>query len=91
MVARFGGEEFVLLLADVDQVQATQIAERMREQLAAQHMPVLQDRQVTWSIGVVHLHTLEAVPLARALLRADEAMYTAKRAGRNRVTVLATD
>lgn len=86
-VARFGGDEFAILLPDVstgDQIDA--VTERI---VAAIGLPVRiggQDAQITVSIGIaVYPDTTDA---GQDLVRcADRAMYSSKKAGRNRVTV----
>jgi diguanylate cyclase (GGDEF)-like protein len=79
--ARYGGEEFAVLLTDTVGEGALQVAERIRARVAAEVFP---GRKITISIGMaefpVHGHTAEAV-----ISRADEALYAAKRAGRNRI------
>lgn len=79
--ARYGGEEFAVLLTDTVGDGALHVAERIRERVAAEEFP---GRKITISIGMaefpVHGHTAEAV-----ISRADEALYAAKRGGRDRV------
>jgi len=86
-VARFGGDEFLVLLNDIHCVQdAMAVAARLQEELARPY--VIHDREVqsTVSIGIVTSDT--GVELADAVIRnADVAMYEAKREGRAR-TVL---
>ena len=83
-VARFGGEEFAVLLADPDLPAATTTAERLRAQVAAHDWgAVAPGLTVTVSIGLA-LGT-EANDPAAVLANADERLYAAKRAGRNRV------
>jgi diguanylate cyclase (GGDEF)-like protein len=87
---RFGGEEFVLLLAQTDQHDACKIAERLRGHIASLAIPV-DDRpdaptlKVTISIGVTALGRGESYELTDLLAAADSAMYAAKQAGRNQV------
>ena len=84
-VARWGGDEFALLLADLPGIQGCeQVLERLRDRLQ-QPYPIQQRLfQVTASIGV-SLYPTDA-PDGEALLRcADQALYLAKQAGRNRV------
>src|SRR5471032_206255 len=91
-LARFGGEEFVVLLIDADLDSAAFVAERIRASVAGALIGVSQETQVsiTVSIGVACLagdgHEGDAEPIARALIaHADEALYQAKATGRNRV------
>jgi diguanylate cyclase (GGDEF)-like protein len=89
LAARWGGEEFVLLLVGTAPDAAVPAAERVRMALAGLAL-THQDRafNITASIGVAAAHG--AMELAAVLQRADEALYAAKAAGRNRV-VLAPD
>jgi len=87
--ARYGGEEFVVVLPAVAELeQARRVAERIRDALGAAALLPGGDPdspRLTMSLGVALRHPHEDV---RALLqRADEAMYRAKRAGRNRVAL----
>jgi diguanylate cyclase (GGDEF)-like protein len=84
-LARYGGEEFAVVLPETSKQEALQVAERMR--LAVEHH-VNQGRdwgqRVTISIGVASLPD-DGVTEAGLLISADEALYLAKRQGRNRV------
>lgn len=83
-VGRWGGEEFVLLLPDCGLADARLVAERLRERIAAQSVRIGDGQvSVTASIGVVALSSNETVN--DLLRRADQAMYAAKQAGRDRV------
>jgi len=77
---RFGGEEFVVLLRGGDLAQATRVFERFRENIQAYAFP--QVGQVTVSLGFTELQSSDS-PSA-AFSRADQAVYQAKHAGRNR-------
>ena len=86
VLARWGGEEFVLLLCDTPASDAVTLMERLRQAVQAMQVPVAQGGQpitVTVSIGLAR-HT-PADPLAGTLERADQALYAAKAGGRNRV------
>ena len=78
-VARYGGEEFALLLSNVDAIGAELQAEYVRE--AVQNLPT--GFPVTVSVGVALRRRDEAA--AALIERADQALYGAKRGGRNRV------
>lgn len=85
-VARFGGEEFVVLLPDTSAADAQQTLGRLQRQLSASlFMHDNQEVFVTFSGGVTALRADE--PLEAALERADEALYEAKRTGKNRTCV----
>jgi len=85
LVARYGGEEFVILLPEVNLSAATQIAERLRVDIARHRVNTQRgDLGVTVSIGVAELG--DGVNNLAALVdRANQAEHTAKEAGKNRV------
>jgi len=93
MAARFGGEEFSVLLIQCDPDMGFLIGERIRE--AVSDRKVLYDGQelsVTVSIGVAHTSTECLVPDSATLIdRADKALYVAKRKGRNQTSVFDPD
>lgn len=82
IVARFGGEEFVLLLRCQNIDNAHAIADRIRDTLAATPCSPIKEA-LTASFGVTLL--AHARDLSAALERADRAVYQAKRSGRNQV------
>ena len=77
-LGRLGGEEFLVLLPDTDAEAARHVAEKLRAEVAAAPTPV----PVTVSIGVA---TWDGEAPEDLLHRADEALYAAKEAGRDRV------
>jgi diguanylate cyclase (GGDEF)-like protein len=83
LIARFGGDEFAVLLPGLTLKQAQQTAERVREQVAALSPPSL-TTAITVSIGVANRIGTDDV--ATLVQRADSAMYEAKAHGRNRVS-----
>ncbi len=82
VVARFGGEEFVVLMPQTDLPAAMSFAERIRQRLAEELIPPLPS-PVTSSFGVAQYR--EGEDAAALLGRADKALYLAKSSGRNRV------
>lgn len=91
-LARFGGEEFVVLLIDADLDDAISVAERIRLSIAEQPLVLGSGERldVTVSIGVASLaHPGRNEPIERTaqafVARADQALYQAKAGGRNRV------
>jgi diguanylate cyclase (GGDEF)-like protein len=80
-VFRFGGEEFVVLLSEADPAGAESALERFRQEVERFVFP--QVGQVTVSLGVTSV--LDGETGADAFGRADEALYQAKRSGRNRL------
>jgi diguanylate cyclase len=88
VVARFGGEEFVLLLPATDQEEAVQVMTRVQRTLTRKFFLHNNERVlITFSAGVA----VRAAGEARDALiaRADQAMYQAKQSGKNRVCVAA--
>jgi diguanylate cyclase (GGDEF)-like protein/PAS domain S-box-containing protein len=86
MVARYGGEEFAVLLPGTDADRALGIAEDVRERivsLAIPHSGSKASSVVTVSVGVSTLLPAEAISPENAIERADQALYEAKKAGRN--------
>lgn len=81
MVARLGGEEFGLLLPETDGSSAVALADRLRAAVANMRVDHL-DQPITISIGVSEVLPGESTVDA-ALSRADQALYRAKRSGRN--------
>jgi diguanylate cyclase (GGDEF)-like protein len=84
-LARYGGEEFVLIAPETDKLQAVQLSNRVREALRVGALPMNQgELRITASFGVALMRAQDAAP-EEVLQRADEALYAAKAAGRDRV------
>src|SRR5262245_39277190 len=85
LLARIGGEEFVLLLPHTTSEQAMVLAERLRDRLETSPLVThLGEVGVTASIGVAATDA-QVEHIADLMKRADQALYQAKRDGRNRV------
>ena len=88
--ARIGGEEFALIVPDMDSVAASQFAKRMRKGTEGINIPELRvaQRTLTVSIGIAH-----AAPgnedFSSMYRRADQALYEAKSRGRDQVVIAA--
>jgi diguanylate cyclase (GGDEF)-like protein len=82
--ARIGGEEFLFVLPLVDETQAKQMAERIRMQVEKSNFDKIAiGLKITASLGVVAYQSPEKIETT--LARVDEALYSAKRSGRNQV------
>lgn len=89
LACRYGGEEFLIAMPDTDKATAGLVAERIRDDVAAQRVVLNGGRdelQVTVSIGIASTEDGPKEDSAQKLIkRADEALYRAKTEGRNRV------
>lgn len=86
LAARFGGEEFALLLPEAGIDQAVKVAERVRATLAGTRFSdALAPLRLTISCGVVNGPSAQVATVDDLIRIADDALYTAKREGRNRV------
>lgn len=94
LVARIGGEEFLLIMTDVEPRTALSVAQRVRDAvqaLAVPHAGSTCSDVVTVSVGVATLLPGEADQRAKLMRVADEALYAAKASGRNRVFAVHPD
>jgi two-component system cell cycle response regulator len=86
LACRYGGEEFVVVMPDADMSIARAVGERLRRNIAAEPFLVSKGANkldVTISVGIAMRREGDAADTV--LKRADEALYQAKRDGRNRV------
>jgi len=91
MAARFGGEEFVLILPDTTEAEATRAAERIRQEVETLIIDGFTDNfRLTVSIGVAAAPNKMMETPDDLIREADYALYNAKRSGRNRVERMAT-
>jgi diguanylate cyclase (GGDEF)-like protein len=91
VLSRYGGEEFVAMLFDVDIDQAMAMADRVRSsvhELGIEHRGSRTSATITISIGVAVIAPSPARTPHGALQLADQALYAAKVGGRNRVRVM---
>jgi two-component system cell cycle response regulator len=87
LACRYGGEEFVMVMPETDRAVATMVAERLRRRIASEPFSIAQGTrsiEVTISIGIAAANGADD-NAAAMLKRADQALYRAKRDGRNRV------
>jgi len=93
VVCRYGGEEFALLLPETSVDSAFALADRLREAVAATTFPLPGGDclSITMSAGVIAYAPGESLPDPDAFVdTADQALFRAKRCGRNRVEMEAT-
>ena len=85
LIARYGGEEFIFLLVETDPEQAMAVAQRLRQAVETHSIRAYDETLTqTISIGLACFpHDGQALP--QLIERTDQALYAAKRAGRNRV------
>jgi diguanylate cyclase (GGDEF)-like protein len=90
LLVRLGGDEFALIAPNAkDGRELAQVAQRLLATLADPSEPLLSDPPLGASIGVAFFPQ-DALELSGLITAADEAMYTAKRTGRNRIAFYAT-
>jgi two-component system cell cycle response regulator len=90
LACRYGGEEFVVLMPETDLAVAAAVSERLRRRIASEPFRVQQGArqiEVTISIGIAALGSGDDA--AMLVKRADQALFRAKRDGRNRVVPVA--
>lgn len=91
IVARFGGEEFAILLPETPMNGAQIVAEKIRKQISENRLRRKNSddelRQITVSIGIARYRYTKKDSLEELIKRSDEALYRAKDSGRNCVVL----
>lgn len=88
LAARYGGEEFVLLFGETPMNAASALAESLRSRIEGLHLVNPKSATSAWltaSVGVATIIPAQGMEMAAFYIAADQAMYQAKAAGRNRV------
>ena len=89
LIGRYGGEEFAVILPDTNAAAASKVLDSIRRRFAElRHPAQTQDLSCTFSCGVVELNDQDTATLSQ---QADEALYLAKRGGRNQVRIAEPD
>ncbi|MCS7203219.1 MAG: GGDEF domain-containing protein [Thermodesulfovibrio sp.] len=87
IVVRYGGEEFLIILPDTDEINALVALERVREYVSKQYIRVGKEKiNVTLSIGIYEVDSSDE--MVSAIEKADIALYKAKRSGKNRIEIM---
>ena len=88
LIARWGGEEFVVMLHQANPNEAYKIAERLRRTIESTTFQINHHQiHITVSFGIAPLNTNDEEPLYSSYLRADKALYQAKESGRNKIII----
>ncbi|WP_114417006.1 sensor domain-containing diguanylate cyclase [Marinospirillum perlucidum] len=90
LAARFGGEEFVLLLPACNLSQAGEFAQRLRKAVADLRLPLADHQEINFTISIGVAQVAQEETLEASLQRADRALYQAKNRGRNCVCLAET-
>ncbi|NBN64451.1 diguanylate cyclase [Microvirga tunisiensis] len=85
IVGRLGGEEFVVFLPDSEDICAFEFADRLRQRFAAEVRAKTGGILITTTSAGIHAGSTSGQSLDAVMAHADEALYAAKRSGRNRV------
>jgi len=85
ILARFGGEEFVILLPETDLANARHVAERIRQEVATHRDQSLPRYTASLGVAVAQGAPGDAADIEALIAQADAALYRAKQGGRNRV------
>jgi two-component system, cell cycle response regulator len=90
VAARYGGEEFILVLPETETGAAAALAERLRGRVEQYFQRTQPEQPVTISVGIASLSP--RLQTKQHIIRAaDQALYAAKKRGKNRVVVYNTD
>ncbi len=85
---RYGGEEFTVILPETNGSEAMTVANRIKDSVHAKRFYPIEDHSVQLTISIGVTQYLPGEKRSEFVHRADQAMYTSKQSGRNRVTLL---
>ncbi|MEA3371739.1 MAG: diguanylate cyclase [Campylobacterota bacterium] len=80
---RYGGEEFIVILHNTNEIDAKELAERLRKNIESTKITAIENQSISASFGISVLNPLE--PDLDIILQADKALYQAKSSGRNNI------
>ena len=87
VACRYGGEEFALILPDTDAEGAMVVCDRIRQHTQEKNWPAYPELNATVSLGIANIPIHDTASAAEWIQNADQALYAAKEAGRNRVVI----
>jgi len=87
IIARMGGEEFLVTLFDTSQAEALALAEDFRHKVEQSKVAVSNQKTIEFTISIGVYQVSQHETIEQALARVDDALYTAKRNGRNQVAL----
>lgn len=88
---RYGGEEFAIIMPELELLDAVTVAERLRKAVESNQFTLKDNKRegkVTISLGVAAIKSGEELSPAKLINRADDALYLSKRNGRNQVSII---
>ena len=85
---RYGGEEFTVILPETNGEEARTVAERIRRKIASEPPKAGKDRNLSVTISIGVTEYVRGEEMAAFVQRADQAMYSSKKKGRNIVTIM---
>jgi len=83
IVSRWGGEEFIILLSNIDIQTACMVADKLRTTIEKRHFETVE--HITASFGITHIQNYST--LQESVEKADKALYKAKKSGRNCIKI----
>jgi diguanylate cyclase len=87
ILARYGGDEFVILMPETSPEDARHSIERVQKLVASENFKINdQVFKITASIGIVHINDGSRISIEEVLIKADQLMYQAKSSGKNLVS-----
>lgn len=87
IVARFGGEEFCMVLKNIEQKNALEFFVKLRAQIAATPIQLKEDKAFNFTVSMGVAFSDDGETIDALLIEADKALYSAKKNGKNRVEV----
>ncbi|GIW65146.1 MAG: hypothetical protein KatS3mg093_125 [Candidatus Parcubacteria bacterium] len=87
LVGRYGGEEIVIMLLGANKKSAYNIAEEIREKIASSYLKINKNKKLTITVSLGIAELTKEKDLAELIKKADQAMYQAKKTGKNRTII----